>query len=56
VHVRKLAQYFDVHLIVPDVPGLRTWDKNHLTADSSIAWSNAFLQQLDALGPLCGAW
>jgi hypothetical protein len=55
-HVRKLAQYFDVHLILPVVPGLRTWDDNHLTGDSSIAWSNAFLQQLDALGPRCGAW
>lgn len=56
VYAQKLAQYFDVHVILPKVEGLRTWDGSHLTAASSVAWSDAFLSELDALGPRCGAW
>jgi hypothetical protein len=56
VYAQKLAQYVDAHVILPKVEGLRTWDGSHLTAASSVAWSGAFLRELDALGPRCGAW
>jgi hypothetical protein len=56
VYAQKLAQYFDVHVILPRVQGLRTWDGIHLTAASAVSWSDAFLKELDSLGPRCGAW
>ena len=38
------------------VDGLATIDGVHLDARSGIAWSEAFLRELDSVGRQCGTW
>jgi hypothetical protein len=55
-YATRLAAQFNAIVILPELPGLRTYDTNHLDSQSAIAWSNAFLEQLDQIGSRCGAW
>jgi hypothetical protein len=55
-YVRRLAEPFNARLVLPQVEGLRTRDKRHLDVPSAIAWSNAFLSELEPIGRECGAW
>ena len=56
VYARALAEQLNAVFIDPQVPGLRTYDTQHLNPESAIAWSNAFLAELDPVGKRCGAW
>jgi hypothetical protein len=55
-YAKALAERLHLYFVDPEVPGLRTYDKNHLDAKSAIAWSDAFLEQLEPIGRQCGAW
>ncbi len=55
-YAKALSARFNVKVIVPELSGLRTHDRSHLDTRSSMEWSDAFLEQLDRLGPPCGAW
>jgi hypothetical protein len=56
VYGRRLAAKLGVKFIAPDVAGLATIDHVHLDARSGVAWSDAFLRELDPVGRACGAW
>lgn len=56
VYGRLLAAQLGVRFISPDVAGLTTIDRIHLDGRSAIAWSDAFLRELDQVGRECGAW
>jgi hypothetical protein len=55
-YARRLAAQLNVAVVIPELAGLRTFDKTHLDSQSATAWSDTFLQQLDGLGAQCGAW
>ncbi len=54
---RPLARYLSgelgLTLIDPDLPGLSTYDRTHLTPDSSRRWTQAFLRQLEPVLRSC---
>jgi hypothetical protein len=50
---RYLATSLGVTVINPDVPDLATFDRSHLTPESSRRWTQAFLQQLEPLLHSC---
>jgi len=59
VFAKALSGRLNAVTILPDLPGLpglHTYDRNHLDKQSAISWSNAFLKELDRIGPGCGAW
>ena len=56
VYGRRLAAQLGVRFIAPDVAGLTTIDRIHLDGRSAVAWSDAFLSELDPIGRACGAW
>jgi hypothetical protein len=55
--LRSLAQYLGKSLglsvVDPVVNGLYTFDKAHLTPESSVRWTRAFLQELDPIIRRC---
>lgn len=53
---RRLAARLGLPFIAPEIDGLATIDGVHLDARSGIAWSEAFLRELDSVGRQCGAW
>lgn len=55
-YAKALSARFNVTVIIPELAGLRTHDTMHLDAQSATEWSDAFLEQLDRIGPQCGAW
>lgn len=56
VHARRLAAELGVPFIGPEIAGLATIDHIHLDGKSGVAWSDAFLRELDPVGRACGAW
>ena len=56
VYAETLGAQLGVRFIKPDVAGLTTIDRIHLDRRSAIAWSDAFLRELDIVGRECGAW
>jgi hypothetical protein len=53
----ELGARLGASVLLPKVDGLRSFDKWHLDGRSSIAWSDAFLAELDALvTSRCGGW
>ena len=50
IYGELLGKQLGVRFISPDVAGLSTIDHIHLDAKSAVAWSNAFLRELDAGG------
>ena len=55
-YAELLGRQLGVRFISPDVADLSTIDHIHLDGRSAVAWSNAFLRQLDSIGRECGAW
>ena len=53
---RLLAERLKVRFISPEISGLSSNDRHRLNTSSAIKWSDAFLRELDSLGPECGAW
>jgi len=55
--LRGLAQYLGSELgltvVDPQVAGLSTFDRSHLTPDSSVRWTHAFLEQLSPVISRC---
>lgn len=56
VYAELLGRQLGVRFISPDVADLSTIDHIHLDGRSAVAWSNAFLRELDSIGRDCGAW
>jgi hypothetical protein len=56
VYAERLGAELGVRVISPDLAGLSTIDHIHLDARSAVAWSDAFLRELDNIGRNCGAW
>lgn len=56
VYAQLLAAQLGVRFINPEVGGLTTIDRIHLDGRSAIAWSDAFLRELDSVGRECGSW
>jgi len=50
---RYLAESLGVVLLDPKVPNLYTFDRAHLTPESSLAWTAQFLKQLDPILKKC---
>jgi hypothetical protein len=47
VQAEALAQRLGVKFISPQIPGLTTFDRSHLNADSAERWSAAFFEQAE---------
>lgn len=56
VYAELLAAELGVRFIGPEAAGLTTIDRIHLDGKSAIAWSDAFLRDLDPIGRACGVW
>jgi hypothetical protein len=56
IYGELLGRQLGVRFISPDVAGLTTIDHIHLDGKSAVAWSDAFLRELDSVGRDCGAW
>ena len=55
--LRDLAHYLGdslgITVVAPEVPGLTTFDKSHLTPASSVRWTHAFLEELSPVISRC---
>jgi hypothetical protein len=56
VYAELLGAELGIRVIRPEVPDLTTIDRIHLDGRSAVAWSDAFLRELDTVGRECGAW
>ncbi len=56
IYARRLGAELGVRVLSPDLTGLTTIDHIHLDGRSAVAWSDAFLSELDSAGRECGAW
>lgn len=49
-----LAQALGARVAIPDVTGLETFDRSHLTPDSAVRWANAFMSIAGPVIDACG--
>jgi len=52
---KYLAKSLGVSLVAPELPDMKTFDKSHLTPESSKRWSQAFLTGLEPILKKCDA-
>jgi len=52
---KYLAESLGVTLIDPELKDISTFDKSHLTPESSLRWTQAFLRDLEPILRRCGA-
>jgi hypothetical protein len=50
---RYLGDSLGLTVVTPQVPGLSTFDKSHLTPQSSVRWTRAFLEDLEPVISRC---
>lgn len=57
IYARELGRRLNVPVLLPEAGPMRGFDKQHLDGHSSVAWTNAFMSESDALvRAQCGGW